>query len=123
MIGRGVIPTDRMAPRAACHDPRRGEGWRRPDYPICLISPSALSWVDGLLRGICRLRLNPEREGDRQPADRAVRTVLHVELAQHLDPRRDRELAELERVADRAADRIVAALERTDVGAPARVGG
>ncbi|WP_156629681.1 helix-turn-helix domain-containing protein [Methylobacterium sp. Leaf85] len=27
--------------RAACHDPRRREGWRRPDYPICAIGDLA----------------------------------------------------------------------------------
>jgi hypothetical protein len=30
------MPADRVAPRAACHDPRRGEVWRRPDRPICV---------------------------------------------------------------------------------------
>ncbi|TXQ22833.1 hypothetical protein FV285_23545, partial [Escherichia coli] len=50
--------------RAACHDPRRGEGWRRPDYPICAIARTSEAKALGIrmgepyfkIRDMCRSR-------------------------------------------------------------------
>jgi hypothetical protein len=53
------MPADRVAPRAACHDPRRGEVWRRPDYPICTIARSEEVEVLGVRMGEPDFEIRP----------------------------------------------------------------
>src|ERR1700712_4180246 len=79
--------------------------------------------LDRLSRGYRRdRRIDRQRHRHREEARRSLQMVDGVELAIDLEPRRDRQLADFERVADRGAERDDASLKGAEDPAGAGVG-